>query len=136
MWQPHYTDTEPYFPWKRVYYVIYIQIVHTYLHSFFSLLLLWDILHLLKMVIYTSYSNEIIAHTHTWELLQDREKKKMVEESISMFGFFRVQKDFYGATLNGYSGEKRGLIWSTNWEHIARQLHHSIKRQYRNLEVD
>ena len=65
------------------------------------------------MVIYTSYSNEIIAHTHLRAVARQREEK-MVEESISMFGFFRVQKDFYGATLNGYSGEKRGLIWSTN----------------------
>ena len=51
-------------------------------------------------------------------------EEKMVEESISMFGFYRVQKDFYGVTLNGCRLEK-GLIWST--ESIARQLHHSIK---------
>ena len=40
-------------------------------------------------------------------------EKKMVE-SLSMFVFFRDQKDFYGVTLNGCSGEGSDMV---NLEH-------------------
>ena len=90
------------------------------------------------MVIYTSYSNEIIPHTHLRAVAKE---KKNGGEPFHVC-FFGDQKDFYGVTLNGCRLEK-GLIWST--ESIARQLHHSIKEYivrlllcwlYRNLDVD
>ena len=108
----------------------------TYLHSFFSLLLLWDILHLLKMVIYTSYSNEIIAHTHTLESCCKTERRKNGGGEHFHVWFFQSPKRFLRRNIKWlYVVEREGSDM-VNWEHIARQLHHSIKRQYRNLEVD
>ena len=57
---------------------------------------------------YTRPTQMKLYLTHSLESCCKREKKMV--ESLSMFVFFRDQKDFYGVTLNGCSGEGSDMV--------------------------